>query len=587
MNFPKFRGPLKLLAAAGTLLLLWYVVQGPVFTLISGGVTLSGNTPAIVHDSQLVSHANPEKTIEIVVGLKLHDEGELDALIARQQDPDSPDYLQFLSREEFNRRFAPSQSDADEVQRYLTSQGLQIISVAPNRLLIHAQGRVSQLEKAFNVQINEYQTQTATGLQSFFSNDRDPVIPLHLKNVVQSIIGLDTISQFESRISKPVPDAQPAAPKPHRRGAGQDPLSPQDVAGAYNFPNNNNGHVGDVKFSGKGVKVAIATAYGYSRQDIQTYWSRHNIKRGGQLIDKPVNGSTNKLEEETTLDVEVLSSQVPDADVLMYIGHDPSFVTFALTFNQVVVDNEASVMTVSWGLCEKRSGWLVMQTEHAIFKQAVAQGISLFVSAGDDGAYDCGGKKPDFAVDFPSSDPQFTAVGGTSLEVRNSGRTSEWAWTGSGGGVSNNWTRPSWQTAVNLPAGDMRLSSDVAMNADPYTGYSFYFGGNWGRIGGTSASAPAWASLWTLAVESAGKRLGSANPFVYRIGNNPDYGKIFFDVTKGNNGAGRGPGFVAGTGWDHPTGWGAPDGTAVVDYVTRTSVLTPGVNAAKKGSTKK
>lgn len=572
MRFPRLQGPLRLAAAIASLLLVWMLVRGPVFTLISGGVTLSGSTPEVVQDSRLVRHANPEAVLEIVVGLKLHDEDQLDSLMQRQQDPTAPEYLQFLSADDFNKRFAPSATDAEEVRRYLAAQGLQILSIAPNRLLIHAQGRVNQLEKTFNVQINEYQVQGVNGAQTYYSNDRDPTIPLHLKNVVQSVLGLDTYSQFESRLVHPdsaVTSA--AAPRPHRRGANQDPLTPQDVASAYNFPNANNKHASQ-KLSGKGVKVAIATAYGYDPKDIEAYWAQHNIKRGGRLIDKPVNGSTKKLEEETTLDLEILSSQVPDADVLMYIGHDPSFVTFALTFNQVVVDNEASVMTVSWGLCEKRSGWLVMQTEHAIFKQAVAQGIALFVSAGDDGAYDCPSKQPAFGVDFPSSDPQFTAVGGTSLEVRNGARTSEWAWSGTGGGVSSNWTRPAWQVGTSLPVGDMRLSSDVAMDADPNTGYSFYFQGNWGRIGGTSASTPAFGSLWVLAVESAGKRVGSANPFVYRIGNDLDYGKIFYDVTKGNNGAGRGPGFNAGAGWDHPTGWGAPDGTAVVDYVTKNSV---------------
>lgn len=588
MLFPKLKGPLKLVAAAATVLLVWAVVKGPVFTLFSGGVTLSGSTPDVVQDSRLVQHANPETALEIVVGLRLHDEGELDALIARQQDPDSPDYLRFLSTDEFNARFAPSTSDVEEVRRYLASQGIQILSIAPNRLLIHAQGRVNQLEKAFNVQINEYQVQGANGVQTYYSNDRDPTIPLHLKNVVQSVLGLDTYSQFQSRLARPAADsaadgaAQPQGPaaKP-RRKITQDPLTPQDIATAYNFPSANNS-AGSQKLSGKGVKVAIATAYGYDPKDVEAYWARHKITRTGKLIDKPVNGTTKKLEEETTLDLEVLSSQVPDADILMYIGHDPSFVTFALTFNQVVVENEASVMSVSWGLCEKGSGWLVMQTENAIFKQAAVQGIALFVSAGDDGAYDCPTKKPMLSVDFPSSDPYFTAVGGTSLEVKNGVRVAEPAWTGSGGGVSSNWKRPSWQKG-KIPARDMRLSSDVAMNADPYTGYSFYFGGQWGRIGGTSASAPAWASLWVLAVEAAGKRVGSANPFVYRIGNDPSYGTIFYDVTKGHNGGGRGPGYAAGSGFDHPTGWGVPDGTNLIDFVTKNSFANP----AAKGGAKK
>ncbi|CAN5318140.1 hypothetical protein BH11CYA1_BH11CYA1_43070 [soil metagenome] len=265
--------------------------------------------------------------------------------------------------------------------------------------------------------------------------------------------------------------------------------------------------------------------------------------------------------------------------MLMYIAVNPSFLNFALTFNQVAVDNEASVMTVSWGLCERNTGWLMMKTENMVFKQLAAQGIALFVSSGDDGAYDCktkvkGKEQPKWAVDYPSSNPRFTAVGGTSLSQSNGTRTAEPAWSGSGGGVSDNWARPSWQVGSGLPGGDKRASADVAMNADPYTGYSFYFEGNWSRIGGTSASAPTFAALWTLTVEASGKRVGSANPYVYRLGNSPDYGKYFYDVTKGNNGAGHGtgfPGYQAGPKWDHPTGWGAPDGVALVEWMVRVS----------------
>jgi kumamolisin len=576
---------------------VWMVQRGPTFSFITGGVTLSGNTPEVLGESQLVKHANPETRLEILVGLKVRDEADLDALLENLQNPDSPQYQQFLSTDQFIARFSPATQDVDETVRYLTSMGLKIKSVPKNRLMIHAEGTVSQLEKAFNVTINEYSVDTlmnqsavgqpgspdAVAPKFYMSNDRDPVLPIHLKDVVQSVIGLNTYAQMESRIAHSKAPVKRALAPAH---------TPQDIATAYNFPNSNNQNAPAKVFSGKGVKVAVATAYGYDPKDIEAYWKRHGIVRGGQLIDKPINGLSGKFEEETTLDLELVSSQVPDADVLMYIAVNPSFLNFALTFNQVAIDNEASVMTVSWGLCERNTGWLMMKTENMVFKQLAAQGIALFVSSGDDGAYDCkvqskGKEVPKWAVDYPSSNPRFTAVGGTSLSQQNGVRTAEPAWSGSGGGVSDNWSRPSWQVGSGLPAGDKRASADVAMNADPYTGYSFYFQGDWSRIGGTSASAPTFAALWVLTVEAAGKRVGSANPYVYRLGNSADYGKHFYDVTKGNNGAGHGagfPGYQAGPKWDHPTGWGVPDGAALIDWVVKAS---PSGNAAGKAAGKK
>jgi len=571
---------------------IWFVNRGPTFSLFHGGVILSGNTPEVVGESQLVKHANPEARLEILVGLNLRDEADLDSLLVKQQDPNAPEYQQFLTVDQFVTRYSPDAYDVEQVVRYLTSQGLKIKLVPKNRLLIHAEGTVSQLEKAFNVTINEYSASAmvntanigampadSTAAQApvvYYSNDRDPSVPVHLKNVVQSVIGLNTYAEFQSRIAKS------RAPAPR---AAQSSHSPQDIGTAYNFPNVNNkkavDSVGGKKiYSGKGVKVAVATAYGYDQQDIDAYWLKHGIVRTGQLTNKYINGTSTKFEEETTLDLQLVSSQIPDADVIMYIASNPSFLTFALTFNQVAVDNEASVMTVSWGLCEKGTGWLMMKTENMVFKQAAAQGIALFVSSGDDGAYDCPAKPKDktlkWAVDYPSSNPNFTAVGGTSLAVDDDGvRTAGPAWSGSGGGVSEHWKRPNWQVGANLPSGDMRASADVALNADPYTGYSFYFQGRWSRIGGTSASAPTMAALWVLTVEAAGKRVGAANPYLYRLGNSADYGKYFYDVTKGNNGAGQGPGYKAGPSWDHPTGWGAPNGTALIEWMVKVSPAQP------------
>jgi kumamolisin len=579
----------------------WLVHRGPSFSFFNGGVVLSGNTPEILSESQLVKHASPETRLEIVVALKPRDEADLDSLILRQQDPNSPDYQRFLSVDQFVNLHSPTQNDVDETLRYLTSQGLKIKQVPANRLLIHAEGTISQLEKAFNVQINEYTIDTlpvvlnGVGLvpaqapvNTYYSNDRDPSIPLHLKDVVLAVIGLDTYAQFESRLALPatapagVSSGAPTAPAAAPKRVWQPPHTPQDIATVYNFPNANNQNANPDStriYSGKGVKVAVATAYGYDLADIEGYWKKHNIVRGGKLTDRPVNGLSGKVEAETTLDLQLVSSQIPDADVLMYIAVNPSFLNFALTFNQVAVDNEVAAMTVSWGLCEKRTGWLMMKTENIVFKQLTAQGIALFVSSGDDGAYDCKVRAkdkdskdpPGWAVDYPSSNPLFTAVGGTSLRQVVGVRTAEPAWAGSGGGISSHWSRAPWQVGKGVPTTDKRASADVALNADPNTGYSFLFKGNWSRIGGTSASAPTMASLWILTVEAAGKRVGSANPYLYKLGNSSEYNKYFHDVQTGNNGHGRGPGYPATANWDHPTGWGAPKGIELVEWMVTAS----------------
>lgn len=545
--------------------------------------TLSGNTPSVVHSMQPVGRTSPARKVKIVIGLKLKNEAALDALLTAQADPHSPEFKHYLTPSEFARRFAPDQAEYDKVVAFVQSRGLTVTTSASNRLIVGAEGTVDQVEKAFSVAIKEYNWDG----QTYFSNDADPQIPASLRQTVESVIGLSSFAQFRA---KNKPSQKEAGSKVSLMG-----LTPEQVATAYGFPNAYNKAAG-TKYSGKGITVAIATAYNYSRSDVDEYWRFFGVKRTGSITDIPVNGCTSRLNRETTLDLEQVGAQAPGADVLMYLGSDPAFSTFTLVFNQIVTDNKADVISVSWGLCERDTGVAQMNTEHAIFKQANAQGIPIFAASGDDGAYDCkdteaqpDGRKgsgdkegkapagksgsgsktvPPTAVDYPSSDPYVVAVGGTTLYLDDdNGRAAESAWSGAGGGISSLWPRPSWQNGKGLPANNSRNSADVALAADPWTGYAVYYQGSWSISGGTSFAAPNWAALWALIDEACKGRTGHAHELLYEAGQSGKYGTLFHDITIGNNGDGRGPGYNAGPNWDHPTGWGTPRALALCDWI--------------------
>lgn len=548
-----------------------------------GKATLSGNTPAAITHSQRVNHAEGTEEMDIIVSLNLRDEAALNQLLSDMRDPASPQYRKFITAEEFARRFAPATSDVDKVVSFLKEYGITVTEISPNRTLVSATGTVSQLERAFGVTINKYSIATANGTKTFLSNDRDPRIPSSLEPIVLSVIGLDTLAEFESRMRRNVRAAAPAPQAIKPWG-----YSPQDIARVYDFPNPNNDK--DTSgLTGKGKTLAIATANTYDPKDIEEFWKQYNITRTGSLTDIHVGGTATVIDGETTLDLELASSQAPGADILMYLGKDPKFTTFTKVFNKIVTDDKADVMSVSWGLCEKNTGRRQMRTEHNIFKQGAAQGIAMFAASGDDGAYDCkepkeddkdqdstqAPKTPDLAVDYPSSDPFIIGVGGTSLYGWDGKRTSESAWHGSGGGISDEWPRQSWQHGPGVPTSDNRPSADVSLVANPGTGYAIYFEGKWQEIGGTSAAAPSWAALWTLIDEGAGKRIGDPGEILYRAGRSLDYQFHFHDITTGDNGDFRGPGYKAGPNWDHPTGWGVPKGQKLKDWVIRDQKGTP------------
>jgi subtilase family serine protease len=526
----------------------------------SGHVVLSGNTPAALNSAQLLNRAAPAQEIEVVLGLNIRDEDKLNQLIAEQNDPSSPNYRKYLSAAEFKNRFSPTQADVDAVVAFLQSNGLTVVEISDNHLLITVKGTVEQLEKAFRVRVNVYSLNSQTHL----SNDRDPSVPAQLKGVVRSVLGMSTFAEYQSRAVRNQPNAHSAQQaQPQARPAG---LGADDIATAYDYPNMNNANAG-TKYSGSGVTIAVATAYGYDKKDIEKYWNTYGVKRTGKLDNVAVGGRTNKLEGETTLDVQQVTAQAPGADVIVYIGANPKFTTFAKVFSKIVSDNKADVVSISWGLCEEYTGPAQIYPEHASFKQGAAQGIAFFAAAGDDGAYDCG-EPGKYSADYPAADPYVTAVGGTSLTINaDKSRRTETAWTGAGGDTSIEFDRPTWQTGKGIPAGDKRVTSDVSLVADPSTGYSMYFQGKWEVAGGTSFAAPAWAALWGLNLEATGGARMTSNPTFYRIGQHADYSTLFHDITTGNNGNGQGPGHPAGPDWDHPTGWGVPKAEALIQWL--------------------
>lgn len=182
---------------------------------------------------------------------------------------------------------------------------------------------------------------------------------------------------------------------------------------------------------------------------------------------------------------------------------------------------------------------------------------------------------------WPASSPWVTAVGATRFHNDKIGNpeaaVSLEDHFGSGGGFSNQFDAPDYQTAAvanyfstvdpstlpdpkvaTYPKGG-RATPDVAALGASYT--LIVRGQPMPGVGGTSASAPVFAAMVSLindALAAKGKpAMGFLNPLVYK---NAD---AFFDVTIGSDKVGRGggtlaAGFNCSKGWDPVTGLGTP-----------------------------
>ena len=237
-------------AIAVTLLFLLTVFSPNSFVVhnLFGRFVLTGDTPSVVRRSELKNHADPSQKLRVLIGLKLRDEVGLNKLIADIYNPASPNYRKYLSPDDFAARFSPTSQDVDFVIAHMQSRGLTIVNVSPNRTLIEVEGTVTQLEKVFSVTINQYTIKLPGGVtRQYLSNDRDPALPARLSQIVESVMGLDTFAEFESRMRKdaPPPLPAPAASKPSG-------FSPQEIATVYEFPTANNANLKGTKYSGSG-----------------------------------------------------------------------------------------------------------------------------------------------------------------------------------------------------------------------------------------------------------------------------------------------------------------------------------------------
>ena len=503
-------------------------------------VAIHHHTLSALHRSKFVGEASRKQELDLSVALKIADPAAFNQRIEQFYDPASPLYLQFLTPVQFADAFGPSQGNYDTVVDFLRDSGLQVTTIYPNRLLIDVRGSVAQVEDVFGVKINNYTKDNV----AFFANDRDPVLPAPIASVVASIRGMENYLELHRHIR-----LHSSARHLSRTPPG---YSPQQIATAYDF---NSSYTNGI--TGRGQTVAIATAYGFSGSDVSSFWSYYGI-RAPKVSTVAVGGSTRFIDVETTLDLERAGAMANGATFVVYEAASPLLSTFESVYNKIVADNKASVVTTSWGLCEQQMPSAYLTADSYIFAEAAAQGQAWFAASGDDGSNDCGNST--LAADYPSSDPNVGAVGGTSLSLDSSGAIlSETAWSGSGGGLSVVFKQPSYQTGFgvdNSYSNGMRQTSDVAFNADPSTGYSVYYRRSWWEYGGTSFGAPQWAAIFALVNQAHGSRIGMAGPTLYGLANNnpPQTNLAFHDTSVGNNGY-----YSSASSWDYPTGWGSPD----------------------------
>ncbi|MGO9500195.1 MAG: protease pro-enzyme activation domain-containing protein [Streptosporangiaceae bacterium] len=524
-------------------------------------------------------------------------------------------YRHFLTPAQLQARFGTTPAQLAAVKSWLRQSGLAVTSVSDHLAggYVAVRGSVAAASRAFGVTFARYH---AAGQGTVRAPMEPATAPSSVARSVLTVTGLSTARQVAkpmnvstastsaataSKLPPPPPNywiARPCAAyygqkiatsKPKAYGAHQPwavcGYTPRQVRGAYGVTSSG--------MTGKGQTVAIVDAYASPTmlKDADTYARVVGDKpfASGQykqyLPAAFTQAAASKCDAqgwygEQTLDVESVHGMAPDANVRFVAAANCQDSALSDALAYIVNNHVASIVSNSWGDTEDGATGFV-DVYHKIFQAGTAEGISFMFSSGDSG-YESPAEDPasdKIQVDYPTSDPYVTSVGGTSLAIGAKDnyqfetswgtvldplgkRGKEWQYTppgqypaffdgAGGGGTSTLFAQPAYQAGVvpnslstRLPDGSisatpMREVPDVSAYADPATGFLVgetilepngkTYGFALSRIGGTSVACPTFAGIEADAQQAAGHPLGFANPLIYKADTTAG-DKAFHDV---------------------------------------------------------
>ncbi|MBZ5555276.1 MAG: S53 family peptidase [Acidobacteriia bacterium] len=538
------------------------------FCFLFPAVCYSGEGgPVFLKQSRFVSRAEPSLELKsMVLAFRIQDLSGLQQLLEEQQNPRSPRFHQWLTPEEFGKRFGAPEEQFQDAVRWLEQNGLGVTQAYPNRLSIYFDGTVQQVERAFKINMGTYEFQG----KRFYSNDLAPRIAERFQDAL-AVFGLDN---FPSE-------------KPLYRSGTRTSMAPADLQSAYNLlPLYGSG------IDGAGQSIAIMARSDFDVSDVQAFRSFFGLPPNEPQKIFVVPGQNPGMNDpgevtEVLLDTEWSGAIAPRATIQVVIAPSSSSINPSLDYvvNQLP---SAQVVNISFGGGEGSVSDLTLIQNDQRYMQAAAQGQSVFVASGDDGVRQFAtGSELSSAPDVNRlcSSPHATCVGGTNLSPVFDGNGNvmeygeETAWSGSGGGKSRFYAKPAYQFGPGIPNDGMRDVPDVAAMGNPAQQGVFWYQDGILRccVGGTSLSTPLWAGLFGLVnqagvISGAGRGgVGLANTRIYEMARaqlTSGGPQAFHDVTSGENSAGPLPGYSADVGYDQVTGWGSFDGDLFVRNFT-------------------
>jgi subtilase family serine protease len=579
------------------------VIGAVAFCLVTTmSVSQMNSSPNAMH-TQTIGAADPNAVAHFNVYLPLTHTDALEQLLREQTDQTSANYHQWLTPAQFKAQFGPSRADVARVTGALLAAGFTITSEHTQSLEV--QGPVAAVQKMFSTQL--MQVRIPNGRMKFAAAERHLTLPETLVSVGA------VIPEFTTHLAAHVHSVKTgralSTANPEFRLTSNDSFYyPNDLNEAYQLPSFQteaeplfSRHPKQIAGVGSHIGIVISAVInpadlaktfnssvnlGGGNHLIQAYSTYSNLPVPTVTIRKVGAGSgpfdpNDPAADEASLDTQMSLGTAPGAEETLYNLEDLSDSSVLAGYAAVDEDNVVDVASSSFGECELEytaayNGGVdltgILKTQHALFQQGNAQGITFVASSGDNGGVPClsvafndnptNGTSFIAGVENPADDPNVTAVGGTNLSTAATPGVDDATYLtenanfdprvpaefeiapntivsvnnntwGSGGGFSVIFPKPLYQFLVNTGSNTHRAVPDVSLmmggcpsDADltkqnclvlPRSAVLTWIGGELDLLIGTSASAPEFAGVLALAVEVNGGRLGNVNPLIYTL----------------------------------------------------------------------
>src|SRR5580704_16095674 len=391
-------------------------------------VRLKGNVHPLARpefDKGAVPSSQPMKRMLLLLQRSPEQQAALQQLMLEQQSKDSPNFQKWLTPQQFGAQFGPADADIQAVTDWLARQGFQVVRVANGRAAIEFSGNAAQVQSAFHTEIHEFVVNGETRS----ANVRDPQIPAALAPVVKGILSLHNFPRRTFRrdagLHKVTRDEHGNPQFTSTSGCGPNGTSqcfivgPADFAKIYNIP---------AGLDGTGVVIGIVGDSNIDPNDAISFRNVFGLTPATPpniIVDGPDPGISGAGgdEGEGDLDVQIAGMVAPKATVdFVVAGGTLTALGTDLAAFRIVDYNLTDVMSESFGSCEPGLGSTGVAFYDAVWEQAAAQGITVMVSAGDDGSAGCdnfhleAAAANGLAVNGVASTPFNVAVGGTDFD---------------------------------------------------------------------------------------------------------------------------------------------------------------------------